>query len=362
MMRSQNRLCSTLQPEQRCTKPPTTPLVLIFLSQFFLGIGNSLYFSLGQSYLDDNVPKTSTPLLLGIALSLRMLGPVFGFILGFLALQIYIDPWKRPVITSKDPRWLGAWWLGWIVLGVLMSLFALLISLFPRVLTKDSEHQEEVSARDFFSSFCRLIKSKLLVFNTLSMVFYLLGSNGYIIFLSKYIEVQFQKPPAEATIITGPTTLITMAVGFLVSGWCISHFRPRVGRILFWNVIVGLVVMGGEFTNLFLSCPDLTTALPTVESCNSQCQCNLIPYTPVCDQNVTWFSPCHAACKSWDTKEKLYSDCNCSNERMTPGSCRTDCKFGYLAFIVTAAVYNFFGASGRVGNTLVNYRYIGKEP
>lgn len=41
------------------------PLILVFVSQFMLGIGNTLYFSLGQTYLDDNTNKTETPVLLG---------------------------------------------------------------------------------------------------------------------------------------------------------------------------------------------------------------------------------------------------------------------------------------------------------
>lgn len=51
------------------------PLVLIFLSQFVLGIGNTLYYALGQTYLDDNTKKSNTPLLLSYAFSLRTMGP-----------------------------------------------------------------------------------------------------------------------------------------------------------------------------------------------------------------------------------------------------------------------------------------------
>lgn len=42
------------------------PLVLIFMSQFVLGIGNTLYYSLGQSYLDDNSKKSNAPMVLKI--------------------------------------------------------------------------------------------------------------------------------------------------------------------------------------------------------------------------------------------------------------------------------------------------------
>lgn len=36
---------------------------------------------------------------------------------------------------------LGAWWLGWIILGVVTLLFAILIGLFPKYLPKKMEKQ-----------------------------------------------------------------------------------------------------------------------------------------------------------------------------------------------------------------------------
>lgn len=51
---------------------------------------------------------------------------------------MFIDPTKTPLIDNKDPRWLGAWWFGWIILGTLMILFSGLIGLFPKELPKKS--------------------------------------------------------------------------------------------------------------------------------------------------------------------------------------------------------------------------------
>lgn len=105
-------LCLTgVDKGQDCARsePFVTPLLLIFLSQFVLGIGNSLYYSLGQTYLDDNVKKTKTPMLLGWALFLKTLGPGFGFLLGYSSLRVFIDPTKTPTINFRDQRWLGAW-------------------------------------------------------------------------------------------------------------------------------------------------------------------------------------------------------------------------------------------------------------
>lgn len=66
-----NQLCATTFRKENCETEKFTgdfsiiPLILVFLSQFILGIGNTLYFSLGQTYLDDNTRKTEIPVLLG---------------------------------------------------------------------------------------------------------------------------------------------------------------------------------------------------------------------------------------------------------------------------------------------------------
>lgn len=83
IVKSTNRLClDTFSPKECHDIISVVPLVLIFMSQFVLGIGNTLYYSLGQTYLDDNTKKTNTPLMLAYASSLRTFGPVVGFALG----------------------------------------------------------------------------------------------------------------------------------------------------------------------------------------------------------------------------------------------------------------------------------------
>ncbi|XP_049283099.1 solute carrier organic anion transporter family member 74D [Anopheles funestus] len=375
MVKSTNRLCLDASSPKECLETiSVVPLVLIFLSQFVLGIGNTLYYSLGQTYLDDNTKKTNTPLMLAYASSLRTFGPVVGFALGYFALKIYIDPTKTPIIDSSDPRWLGAWWLGWILLGVAMIIFAFLIGMFPKeipkkpksvesntkrphstvpvILMNDAEafgkEKESLSKRqqrtvsenasefaesivefpqlkDFPVALIRLLKNKLLMFNILSGIFYILGSSGYITFLSKYIEVQFHKSTANATVITGPITLFGMVAGFLISGIIISKKKPSPKKLLFWNVIVGAGYMAGQISYLFLTCPDGT--MPLVKGrlnlttdCNSHCHCDGIPYSPICQEEtgITFFSACHAGCDTWHMTEKYYDSCSCQNENYSP--------------------------------------------
>ena len=80
--------------------------------------------------------------------SLRICGPSLGFLLGSAALAFYEDPFcidnfeinldcndffqDDPHLSNKDPRWVGAWWMGFLLLGVLILIFTLPMFMFPR--------------------------------------------------------------------------------------------------------------------------------------------------------------------------------------------------------------------------------------
>jgi hypothetical protein len=40
------------------------PQAILFLGQLVAGIGQSLYFTLGVAYMDDNIKKSKTPALI----------------------------------------------------------------------------------------------------------------------------------------------------------------------------------------------------------------------------------------------------------------------------------------------------------
>lgn len=40
------------------------PQALLFLGQIVAGIGQSLYYTLGVAYMDDNIKKSKTPVLI----------------------------------------------------------------------------------------------------------------------------------------------------------------------------------------------------------------------------------------------------------------------------------------------------------
>lgn len=163
----------------------------------------------------------------------------------------------------------------------------------------------------------RLLKNKLLIYNSIAGIFYILGSSGSMTFMGRMMEVQFNRSSQGGTILTGPITILGMTVGLLTSGYVITKYKPPPKYLFFWNVIIGLML---SFTQVFytqIGCNGDGHQLMvngSVISCNSDCNCDGIAYSPVCDRstNITYFSPCHAGCKTFDEKEKIYKNCTCS--------------------------------------------------
>lgn len=319
------------------------PQVVLFLAQFISGIGGSLYYTLGVSYMDDNTKKSKTPALLSLSYFMRMLGPAIGYALASFCLRMYISPMLTPTITNSDPRWLGAWWLGWIILGILLCVSGLFLTMFPKTLPRaaarkilEKERQKKsdkmieeeepelpASFKDMMKTFKKLTTNATLMCNNLAAVFYFFGYMPYWIFTAKYIEIQYRQSAATSSLVTGTVALAFSAVGILLSGFVISKYKPRARYMAAWNVAVGAFSVIGMISYAFLGCPmneksmvinipDSTSLTPT---CNSVCQCDYVKYSPVCGEDGnTYISPCHAGCKEQIVTpdgRKVFYDCSC---------------------------------------------------
>lgn len=190
-----------------------------------------------------------------------------------------------------------------------------------RALSKISEDNEEAADKEdtFALALTRLVKNKLLMFNTIGSVFYILGSSVFMTYFSKYLEVQFNKNAAESSLMTGPVTIVSMVTGIMLSGYCISKYQPPPKILFFFNVIVGFLYMCTQLSNIFVYCEagnfyNETGLVNLTTVCNMDCSCTGVPYSPVCDEatGVTFFSPCHAGCKGWSDSERRYTQCECA--------------------------------------------------
>ncbi|XP_053687130.1 solute carrier organic anion transporter family member 74D-like [Sabethes cyaneus] len=318
------------------------PQAILFVAQFISGVGSSLYYTLGVSYMDDNIKKSKTPALVSVSYFLRMLGPAIGYTLASYCLGLYISPSMTPTITNKDPRWLGAWWIGWLVLGLVLGFFAIFIGMFPKQLPRaairkriavekqklgmklsEAKKEDELPAsfKDMIKTFKRLVKNKILMLNNIASVFYFFGFMPYWIFTPKYIETQYKQSASTSSLVTGTVALGFSAIGVLLSGIVISKFKPRARYMAAWNVLVGVLSVMGMVAYAFLGCKASENSVivnhssPTdIGTCNSACQCDYVKYSPICGEDGnTYISACHAGCKQqYQIGDlKTYDECAC---------------------------------------------------
>lgn len=160
--------------------------------------------------MDDNIQKTKTPVFVSFSYFIRMLGPALGYTVASFSLKYYISPELTPVITQKDTRWMGAWWLGYLILACGVAIFSIILGFFPRELPRaalrrqiSEDHSkktqpelkidEQIKKDNIIKTCKRILTNKTLMLNNIAGVFYLFGLIPYWIFTPKYIETQFRQ-------------------------------------------------------------------------------------------------------------------------------------------------------------------------
>ncbi|XP_075211114.1 solute carrier organic anion transporter family member 74D-like [Lycorma delicatula] len=379
-------MCGVTDFSEDCSESITSimPTAILILSQFFLGIGVSSYWSLGVAYMDDNSRKDKIAVLVSITAFLRMLGPTVGFFLASFSLEKYIDPSLKPKIGINDPRWVGAWWYAWIPLGVFNLILCLFMAFFPKTLPRAAIRRKDLveppkarkSFKDFVETLRRLLNNKLLILNMLSTLFYMFGMVGYWTFLPKYMESQFQQSASRANLVTGSVGLVFTGLGLMVSGGLVTIFKPSARFLAGWNMSVEALDAIGHYLFILIGCPlhnlhgtqnpDYSWNL-TAE-CNSHCNCTAtVKYDPVCnlETNMTFYSPCHAGCNSYTlvNSSKIYTDCSCAGTTGTviSGSCPVDCSQQFLTFVILMSILRFTSSTGRAGNSLIQFRCVSPD-
>ncbi|KAK9498790.1 hypothetical protein O3M35_003347 [Rhynocoris fuscipes] len=356
--------------------------IILYIGQIMTGIGTSAYFTLGATYLDDNVVKRKFPFLQGLVMFIRLFGPTIGLMISSYVLSIYINFGKKPPFSNHDPRWLGAWYLALIPFGCIGIIISLCLSLFPRVLPREAERRRkrqeealisrEISFKDFKETMIRLLKNPILMLNSFSTVFFAIGGMGFWTFLPKYFEYQFRKSASEANFIAGSIGLICTAFGVITSGIVMSVFRPRPSYVAGWNVITEIYQTGAFIALAFLGCfrDDMVGSFNengefiTTMSCNENCGCYAsMSYSPVCskDQSMTFFSPCHAGCTTttFINETKIFGNCSCIDDGFgiaTEGPCPVSCTTDFILFVFLICTSEFLISTGKAGNTIIQYR------
>lgn len=130
-----------------CTKEAndsTLSTALLFaLSSALAGVGGAIYSTLGTTYIDDNVKKSKAPMLFCISSFVRLLAPALGYNMASFFLKYFVTPDLHPKIKDDDVRWVGAWWMGYIVFAVSMLVLTPVMCMFPKTLPR-AEHRRKM--------------------------------------------------------------------------------------------------------------------------------------------------------------------------------------------------------------------------
>ncbi|KAK3798827.1 hypothetical protein RRG08_007184 [Elysia crispata] len=370
-----------------------------FLGQMLHGAGATALYTLGVVYLDENVSPRSSSFYNGIFYTGAVIGPAVGFILGseFLSdfTEVGVDA-KSMGLDTNNPKWVGRWWLGFIISGIFAALLSLPLLAFPRSLPGAEKYAaqrgKEVHAQSLADDTGKspglrdiLLSIRLLLTNVPFMLINLAAAAdgvvvaGFSTFMPKFIEYQFGYPAGTAAFYVGLVVVPTGGGATLASGYIVRRFNLKVRGILrFCTVLSVLLCFFGlaflmecenaPFSGVTLPYGQLDSAGPTFlgkqldSSCNADCGCAEQDYFPMCGRdNVLYFSPCYAGCTEvfQDGDDKLYANCSCVNYNLTAedlasgdtyqgqfGKCSYNCEwFKYFMPLFGIMIVLVFGVS-----------------
>ncbi|KAG9342338.1 hypothetical protein JZ751_016840 [Albula glossodonta] len=263
-------------------------------------------------------------------------------------------------ITPGDARWVGAWWLGYIIAGVITLLSAVPFWFLPKSLPlpisvtgnspeesrfiKDSPHvgqkyrpEEAASILEMAKEFLPSLKSLLgnpVYFTYLCVSVIQFNSLiGMVTYKPKYIEQHYGQSASKANFLMGAVNIPAVALGMFLGGVIMKRLKLSImgaAKLAFGTSLLGyflslfFLAMGCENSRV----AGITTSYRGVDGisyherslfadCNIGCRCSGKDWDPVCGgSGITYVSPCLAGCQSQrgSGKNTVFEDCKCMAE------------------------------------------------
>ncbi|XP_055466180.1 solute carrier organic anion transporter family member 1A5-like isoform X2 [Psammomys obesus] len=404
----------TLKPTQdpaECVKKIKSFMwIYVMVGNIIRGIGETPIMPLGISYIEDFAKSENSPLYIGIIETGKMFGPVTGLLMGSFFARIYVDIGSVDTddltITPTDTRWVGAWWIGFLICGGVNILISIPFFFFPKTLPKEglednvdetkknkvekyreksTEEKHEIT-KDFLPFIKSLFCNKIYMLFILTSVLQANAFTNMFIFLPKYLEQHYGKSTADAVFLLGFYSLPPICVGYLVGGFIMKKFKVTVKKAAYIAFCLSLIDYLLTFCNFLMTCDNfpvtgLTTSYegvqqpldvenPVLADCNTRCSCLTKTWDPVCgDNGLVYMSACLAGCeKSVGTGiNMVFHNCSCirssGNSSAVLGLCDKgrECDSMLQYFLIMSAINSLIFSLSAIPGYMVLLRCIKSE-
>ncbi|KAM6213566.1 solute carrier organic anion transporter family member 1C1 [Sarcoramphus papa] len=376
--------------------------IYVLLGNLLRGIGETPIQPLGITYIDDYAIEENAALYIGCVQTVAIIGPIFGFLLGSLCAKLYVDigfvDLDSVTITHKDVQWVGAWWLGYLIAGVISVLAGIPFWFLPKHLPKpesrkDSSTSSEQSkfitednkdqhksyqqqvkiaemAKDFLPSLKNLFGNPVYILYLCASIIQFNSLIGMVTYKPKYIEQQYGQTSSKTNFVIGLINIPAVAFGIFSGGLIMKKFRIDVlgaaklslGSSFFgYLLLLSLFAMGCENSDVagltvsYHGTKRMTDDEQALFSeCNSGCACSKNDWDPICGENgVTYISACLAGCQASNGsgKNTVFFNCSCVGTLESPsrsssavvGPCQkgNECPKMFLYFLVISVITSY---------------------
>ncbi|XP_043943748.1 solute carrier organic anion transporter family member 1A2-like [Protopterus annectens] len=398
--------------------------VVVLIGNLLRGIGETPIIPLGLSYIDDFAKEENSAFYVGIVQTVSVIGPLAGYMLGSLCAKLYVDIGYVNLddlsIGLQDIRWVGAWWLGFLVVGAVHFFTAIPFLFLPKSLPKEgegsqdivrkseastsvcelnpdvnimpAEHEATISEiiKDFLPSLKRLMGNSLYVLYLVITVLKFNAFVGMITYMPKYMEQQYGGSVSKVNFLIGIFNLPILAIGIFLGGLIMKYFKPNLATAAILGFLTSLVDYFLTIGMFGMYCDNAQVAGITVtyegikqlsfnentllSDCNFNCSCSAKTWDPVCGvDGIAYVSPCLAGCASSNgtARNEIFHNCSCiaslnpqsGNFSAVLGQCprQEKCTTMMYAFLITSFFCCLVYAIGVIPGYMVLIRILSTE-
>nr|XP_021145513.1 solute carrier organic anion transporter family member 1B3 [Columba livia] len=270
-----------------CEKEPSSYMwIYILLGNMLRGIGETPVTPLGISYLDDFAKEEDVPVYVACLHTIAMLGPMFGFLLGSLCARLYVDIGSVDLgsitITPQDSRWVGAWWLGFLIGGATNFLAAIPFCFLPKSLKKPEEANNDKSSygllenmgatkkklssskpktrkwsvilKDFYTSLKKVLGNRMYFAFLCCSLLQFNSFVGFLTYKPKYMEQQYGQSTSKSNFLIGLTSLPPVCLGIFLGGLIMKKYKMNIIVATKFAFIMSFLAYASTLLHFFVGC------------------------------------------------------------------------------------------------------------